>query len=89
MWYINIAKTQQKGDEHMNKYPELNVLKGKIREKGETYRSMSEKTGIPLNTFSNKLNGYSLFDITEVISICSVLDIPPEQIPYFFTKNVA
>ncbi len=73
----------------MNKYPELNKLKGKMREQGETYRTMSQKTGIPLNTLNNKLNGYSLFDITEVLSICSILEIPPDKIPYFFASIVA
>ena len=73
----------------MSKYPELNKLKGKMREMGETYRSMSEKTGIPLNTLNNKINGYSLFDITEALSVCSILGISPEEIPIFFDQKVA
>lgn len=73
----------------MSKYPELNKLKGKMREKGETYRSMSQKTGIPLNTLNNKLNGYSPFDVAEAVSVCSILGIEGNDIPIFFNLNVA
>lgn len=72
----------------MNRYPELNKLKGRMREKGETYRSMSKKTGIPLNTFNNKVNGYSTFDISEAVSVCSILDIDLSEISSFFSPNV-
>ena len=71
----------------MSKYPELNKLRGCIREKGETYRSLSRKTGIPLNTLSNKINGHSLFDIVEVSKVCNALDIAPENIPVFFCAH--
>ncbi len=73
----------------MKKYSELNKLKGKMREKGETYRSMSKKVGIPLNTLNNKLNGYSTFDISEAVLVCSVLDIDLNEISYFFNSDVA
>ena len=55
----------------MGKYAELMKLKGRITETGETYRSLSKKTGIPLNTLSNKINGHSLFDIVEVYKFCA------------------
>lgn len=73
----------------MNKYPELNYLKGKMREKGETYRSMSAKIGIPLNTLNNKLNGYSTFDVKEAVLVCSILDIQYNEMPKFFNLDVA
>ena len=73
----------------MKKYSELNKLKGKMREKGETYRSMSKKVGIPLNTLNNKLNGYSTFDISEAVLVCSVLEIDLNEISYFFNSDVA
>ncbi len=73
----------------MSKYPELKKLKGKMVEMDETYRSMSQKTGISLNTLNNKLNGYTLFDISEVACICSVLNIKPSDIPVFFNQNIA
>ncbi len=69
----------------MPRYKELNKIKGRITEMGETYRSVSEETGIPLNTLSNKINGHSLFDIVEVSKVCAVLHIPPEEIPIFFS----
>lgn len=71
------------------KYPILNRLKGKIKEEGETYRTVSAKTGIPLNSLSNKINGYSLFDISEAADLCNALKIPPEEIPYFFAVDIA
>lgn len=70
------------------KYPELKKIKGRITEMGETYRSISEKTGIPLNSLSNKINGKSLFDILEVSKICAALDIPANEFPIFFEVNV-
>lgn len=71
------------------KYPELRKIKGRITEKGETYRSVSEKTGISLNSLSNKINGYSLFDLNEAAKICAVLEIPQTEIAIFFEINVA
>lgn len=69
----------------MSKYQPLNKLKGRITEKGSSYRKVSAGIGISLNTFCNKINGHSLFDIVEVSKICAELDIPPEQIPIFFS----
>lgn len=71
------------------KYPVLRKIKGRIKEKGETYRSVSNKTGIPLNTLSNKINGYYLFDLNEAAEICVVLDIPGEEIVNFFEIDIA
>ena len=72
----------------MSKYPELKKLKGRMVEMGETYRSMSDKTEISLNTLNNKLNGYTLFDISEVASVCSILKIKPAEIPVFFNQKI-
>ena len=66
------------------KYIELTYLKGRITERNETYRTISQKTGIPLNSLSNKINGYSLFDIQQVAILCDVLDIAATDIPKFF-----
>lgn len=71
------------------KYPVLYKIKGRITEKGESYRSLSQKTGISLNSLSNKINGYYLFDISEAARICSVLDIPSSEIANFFEINIA
>lgn len=71
----------------MQKYQPLNKLKGRITEKESTYRELSKKTGISLHSLSNKINGHSLFDIVEVSKICTELDIPPEDIPIFFSVS--
>lgn len=71
------------------RYPTLYKIKGRVKEKGETYRTLSEKADINLNTLSDKINGYSLFDIEEVGRICVVLAIPGEQIANFFEINIA
>ena len=66
------------------KYKELSFLKGRITEQGKSYRSVSERTGIALNTLSNKINGHSLFDIKQMAVLCEELDINPSEIPKFF-----
>ena len=86
---IVVLRNATRGGEQMAKYPELKKLKGKMVEQGETYRSMSAKTGIPLNTLNNKLNGYSLFDIVEALLVCEILEIDVKDIPIFFALNVA
>lgn len=72
-----------------NKYPKLNKLKGKIRENGESYRSIGEKIGMGVNTLNNKLNGYSPFNVEEAIALCDVLNIEYNEIPIFFNLSVA
>lgn len=69
----------------MSRYPKLMKLKGRLVERGETYRSFSEKLGVQPALLSNKLNGKSLFDIVEVSKICAELDISPSEIPVFFS----
>lgn len=68
---------------------QLNKLKGRIREKGETYRSISEKIGMGASTLNNKLNGYSAFNVDEAIKICNALNIEYVEIPIFFNLIVA
>lgn len=64
-----------------------NKLRGKIVEKGYTMRSLSEKTGIPISTLSNKMNGVSEFKTTEIIKISEILGIKNYQ-EYFFDFEV-
>lgn len=67
------------------RYPVLVELKGKIREKGMTYRSLAPKIGMSYNTLSDKLNGHYAFDIEEINRIVVELDIKPnEVVRYFF-----
>lgn len=66
------------------KYPELNKVKGKMRELGITFRSLAKITGLSLNTVNDKLNGHSLCDVNQAVLICSVLGIELDEIRYYF-----
>ena len=67
------------------KYPELNALKGRIREQNSSYRKLSEEIGIAVNTLSDKINGYYAVSIPEAEAIAVALDIPPSEMgKYFF-----
>lgn len=68
----------------IKKYNELTKLKGKITEKKKNYRELSHEVGLSLSAFNDKINGYSAFDIVEAGKIAKLLDIPTEEIPYFF-----
>lgn len=63
---------------------ELNKLKGRIREKGKSYRTIANDIGMSLNAFNSKMNGRSSFDIVEASKISAILEIPPEEIVNFF-----
>ena len=77
----------------IRKYPILNELKGKMREEGKTYRSLSNETGLSVDTINNKLNGYSAIDSDDVELFVNALNIFPSDIlKYFFPhmmRNVA
>ena len=62
----------------------LDKLKGRIKEKGSSYKILSNALGISLSAFNNKVNGRSAFDIIEASELSSILDIPPEEISNFF-----
>lgn len=67
------------------KYPELNALKGRIREQNTSYRKLSEGIGIATNTLSDKINGFYAMSIPEAEAIGAFLDIPAsEMYKYFF-----
>lgn len=66
------------------KYPELKALKGKIREKGTSYRKLALKLGIATNTLSDKINGFYPFIGPEMEIIADELDIEPASIVVFF-----
>lgn len=73
----------------IRRYPELNKLKGRFRELGLSYRKISEKTGIPLNSLNDKVNGYTQIGLEDALLICQVADISIEDIPIFFAINIA
>lgn len=66
----------------MNRIP-YNKLRGKIAEKGLTYKDLAEKTNIPVSTLSNKVNGITEFKTSEIIKIADVLEID-DYMEYFF-----
>ncbi len=62
-----------------------NLLRGKIAEKGYTQEKLAKEVGISSNSLSRKLLGKREFTLTEVVSICKVLDIA-DPVNIFF-KN--
>lgn len=64
-------------------------LRGLAREKGKTQESIAAMIGVKEGTYSQKINNNSEFRQSEILRICDLLDIPPEQIhTYFFTAEV-
>ncbi len=58
-------------------------LKGLMVEKGYSIRKLSDETGIPLSTLSNKLNGITEFKTSDILMIVKVLKIK-DVMTYFF-----
>jgi transcriptional regulator with XRE-family HTH domain len=44
---------------------DMNKLKGRLREKGLTYKEAAEYIGMGVNTLSDKLNGVRTFNLDE------------------------
>lgn len=64
-------------------------LRGLAREKGKTQEAIAAVAGMKEATYSQKINNNSEFRQSEILQICEVLSIPPEQIhAYFFTPEV-
>lgn len=66
------------------KYKELFKLKGLMRERKISYNELSKLIGINVTTFSDKINGYSVFTLIEVNKIVEILKIEIERIPEYF-----
>ncbi|WP_297017945.1 helix-turn-helix transcriptional regulator [uncultured Dialister sp.] len=65
------------------------MLKGKLREKGKTYRDLAALLHKSVTTVSNKMNGVSEFDCAEACLISQWLQLAPhESIDIFLTKNL-
>lgn len=77
----------------VRRYEELNALKGRIREQKASYRKIADNLGMGTATFSDKINGFYVFDASEIEKICDELDITAEQVSKFFFprmfRNVA
>ncbi|MBP7333078.1 MAG: helix-turn-helix transcriptional regulator [Firmicutes bacterium] len=66
------------------KYSELAALKGRIREKGTSYRELAAAIGISTGHLSQKINGYYPMDTSEMEAIAEYLDIEPLEVAKFF-----
>lgn len=66
------------------KYKELIKLKGLMREKKISYNKLAKLIGINITTFSDKINGYSVFSLLEVDKIIKTLEIEIEKISEYF-----
>lgn len=64
---------QEKGA--INLVVENAKLKGVMAEKGYSVRKLSDETGIPVSTLSNKINGITEFKTSDILMISKVLNI--------------
>ncbi len=62
----------------------LNVLKGKMREKGETYASCAKEIGISTTSFCEKINGKRKFSVEEASLIARYLKLSDQEKIYIF-----
>ena len=68
---------------------DINKLKGKIREKGLTYKILAQKIGIGLTSMNYKINGKHLFNHEEMIKLREILRLTDNEIiEIFFHKAV-
>lgn len=64
-------------------------LKGYLTEKRKTYANCANALGISINSFSNKINGKSRFDIVEINNLVCYLEMPlNDAVEIFLTKNL-
>ena len=64
----------------------INKLKGKIREKGLTYKILTQKIGIGLTSMNYKINGKNLFNQEEMKKLKEALRLTDnETIDIFFS----
>lgn len=54
-------------------------LKGKLVEKGLTYKDCASAIGISVTSFNNKMNGISKFYIEEVVILSNILALTSEE----------
>ena len=70
------------------KYHDLSALKGLLKEKNINYKTLSNATGISVSSINNKLNGFSIFSVTEVDKVVDYLEINPDKIVYYFFPHM-
>ena len=57
----------------------LNVLKGKLREKGKTYSDCATAIGISTTSFSEKINGRRNFTVEEANDVSVYLEMTDKE----------
>lgn len=57
----------------------LNVLKGKLREKGKTYADCATAIGISTTSFSEKINGRRNFTVEEANDVSAFLEMTDKE----------
>lgn len=63
-------------------------LLGRITEKYGNQKALAQQVGWSPSALSNRLNNNIQFDADEIASLCTCLDIAPEEIGvYFFTPK--
>lgn len=65
-------------------YRELTALKGLLREKKYSYEKLAKKSNISTLALNSKLNGYTVFNSSEVDLLVTVLKISPTDIVRYF-----
>lgn len=72
---IKLVRNIEQKKEAINLVVENAKLKGIMAEKGYSVRKLSDETGIPLSTLSNKINGITEFKTSDILMISKVLNI--------------
>ena len=88
---IIVREYEQRKEERILENPEINhdKLKGKIKEILGTQSKLAEQLKLDDTTISNKINSNTYFTQKEILKICSILNIPLNEIPeYFFKEKV-
>ena len=70
------------------KYPELTILKGKLREKKYSYAKMASEINISSIALCDKLNGYHAFNSGEMEKIMLSLELDIKDVAYYFFPDV-
>lgn len=59
-----------------------NLVRAKIKEKGVTQDFVAKSMGISTNPLSRKLLGKREFRLSEILSLCEILDIENPQVVF-------
>lgn len=68
---------------------DYSALKGRIKEKYDTYESLVPHLSYGMSSLSSKLNNHARFSQTDMLDLADLLDIKDEEFSkYFFTVKV-